>query len=187
MKEALVYIIVTGITFICFLVSIIWGLIKGKRNLIILSLLFLFISITSGVITVYKTATKTYHKVTDLLEPRTGAEIYQSLFGSPKLDCVKVLKSQDQVIPKIDYAIWLHFTTCPKELQRILDKKKFVSRLKSTNHMNSDGPLADDNWFKPENMGDTIIIFTSIDAYENGQEIFCNMDSNEVFLKDILD
>ncbi len=53
----------------------------------------------------FKVLNKTYNKVTDTCKPRTGDEIYNALFDKRQTDCVKILNYQDQVIPKIDYAI----------------------------------------------------------------------------------
>ena len=60
-----------------------------------------------------------------MLKPRTGDEIYSALFGKTNNSCLKVLNQQDQIVPKIDYAIWLHFKTCPNELNRILQLHNF--------------------------------------------------------------
>src|SRR5690606_39355592 len=72
---------------------------------------------------------KTYNKVTETLSPRTGDEIYDALFDKRQTDCIKILNFQDQVVPKIDYAIWLHFETCPDELKRILSERSEERRV----------------------------------------------------------
>lgn len=118
-----------------------------------------------------------------MFEPRSGIEIYTSLFGEPSSDCVKVIHKQDQVIPKIDYAIFLHFKTCPEELSRILVLRDFEFDKSSTNDWN----YADHPWFKPELLGDTILIYSCWDIRGNGQILYCNQDSTEVYCKDIWD
>lgn len=183
MKEILAYGFTSGITFIAFITFLIFGQIKKRKAIFISSMIFLTISITAGGIAAYKTVTK----VRDFFEPRTGEEIYAALFDKPEKNCVKILNYQDQFIPKIDYAIWLHTHTCPHELNRILNKVSFKFKSVSTQGMNSNGPLANDNWFKPESLGDTILIFNNINEYGNGKEIYSNTDSTEIYVKEILD
>jgi hypothetical protein len=101
---------------------------------------------------------------------------------------VKVLNSQDQVIPKIDYAIWLYFETCPKELNRILNLHSFSSETISTKGLEIDGPSANEKWFEPASLGDSILVFTyKKDHYGNGQTIYSSVDSTKVFCIDVLD
>ena len=96
---------------------------------------------------------------------------------------------QDQVVPKIDYAIWLHFKTCPKELKRILSKHDFNNEKLPTDNWNGKIPLGKTlEWFNPTTLGDTILVYEfSTDDSRNIQTIWTNLDSTEVFVRDILD
>lgn len=187
MKELIILTIISGLTFFIFLVILILGLIKKNKKLKLLSLFLLFISITLIIWTGIRFVNKTYNKVTETLKPRTGEEIYDSLFDKRQTDCIKILNYQDQVIPKIDYAIWLHFKTCPKELKRILSKHKFSSeKLMSGNEKIPYSESLD--WFKPTILGDTIIIYEyATENNRNIQTIWTNLDSTEVFVRDVLD
>lgn len=131
--------------------------------------------------------TKTIDKVQSTFDERSGDEIYEALFDKKETDCVKVLHYQDQVIPKIDVAIWLHVKTCPTEVKRILRKHEFSRKIEI--HQKSTIPLTDNiYWFKPEELGDTIIVFKySSKNAKNIQTLWINMDSTEVFCRDILD
>jgi hypothetical protein len=121
--------------------------------------------------------------VTTILKPRTGNEIYFALFGKTESKCLKVLNHQDQVIPKIDYAIQLHFETCPNELKRILKLYDFRTEIHSTKDWKTN-----EDWFKPETLGDSILVFTyKKDQYGNGQTIYSSLDSTKAFCIDILD
>lgn len=188
MKEVIFELLVAGISFLIFLVFLIFGSIKKKKNLIITSIVILFISISTGIIGIFTITKKTYHitkkvynEVSELRKPRSGIEIYESLLGKPETDCVKILNYQDQTAPIIDYAILLHFKTCPKELNRILARKEFEFEKIKTSEQPSD-----ENWFKPEKMGDSILTFKYYDTNGNGQEIYSSKDSTEVYLRDIL-
>ena len=94
----------------------------------------------------------------------------------------------DQVIPKIDYAIWLSFETCPEELTRILKLHPFDIKRESTAGWNTAQPAANDHWFKPESLGDSINVFTyKIDEAGNGQTLYVSLDSTKVFCRDVWD
>ncbi|POS00544.1 hypothetical protein Q361_1682 [Flavobacterium croceum DSM 17960] len=188
MKELIILTVISGLAFLLFLVTLILGLTKKNKKLKLTSLLLFFAFIGLTAWTGFKFVSKTYNKVTETLRPRTGDEIYDALFDKRKTDCIKILNFQDQVVPKIDYAIWLHFETCPDELKRILSLHDFKTEIVSTKGWNTDGPLANENWFKPETLGDSILVFTyNKDEYGNGQYIYSSIDSTKVFLKDILD
>jgi hypothetical protein len=188
MKELIILTVISGLAFLLFLVTLILGLTKKNKKLkrTALFLFFAFIGLTAW--TGFKFVSKTYNKVAETLKPRTGDEIYDALFDKRQTDCIKILNFQDQVIPKIDYAIWLHFESCPDELKRILSRHDFKSEVVSTIGWNTDGPLAHENWFKPETLGDSIFVFIyNKDEYGNGQYIYSSLDSSKVFVKDILD
>lgn len=188
MKEVIVLTIISALVFFTFLVTIILGFTNKNKKLKMTSLFVLFVFIVCAGWTGYKIGGKTYNKVAENLRPRTGEEIYESLFGKSQRDCVKILNYQDQVIPKIDYAIWLQFETCPAELRRILSSHNFKSEIVSTRKWNTDEPLANKNWFKPESLGDSILVSVyRKDDYGNEQYIYSSLDSTKVFVKDILD
>ena len=72
-------------------------------------------------------------------------------------------------------------------MKRILDRKNFKYEKISTEKLNSDQPNANENWFKPEKMSDSIFDFKYYDEKNNGQEIYSSKDSTEICLKDIAD
>jgi hypothetical protein len=188
MKELILLILISGFAFLLFLVTLILGLKNNNMKLKQISLLLFFVFIGLTSCTVFNFVSKTYYKVTETLRPRTGDEIYEALFDKRKTDCIKILNFQDQIVPKIDYAIWLHFETCPDEIKRILHLHDFKTEIVSTKGWNTDGPLANENWFKPETLGDSILVFSyKKDEYGNGQYIYSSIDSTKVFLKDIAD
>ena len=189
MKEVIILTILTGLVFLTFLVTIILGFTKKNKKLKLTSLFVFFAFIVCVGWTGYKIVNKTYNKVADTFKMRTGDEIYDALFDKRKTDCVKILNYQDQVVPKIDYAIWLHFKTCPKELERILSKHDFNNEKLSTDNWNGKIPLGETlEWFNPTTLGDTILVYEfSTNDSRNIQTIWTNLDSSEVFVRDILD
>src|SRR5438552_8915289 len=112
MKEIITWTIVSALIFISFLIILIVGLAKKKRKFVFISIGLFLLLFVSGGWTIYLFGIKSYSKVTDMLKPRTAEEIYIALFGKTDNNCVNILDYQDQVVPKIDYAIWLHFETC---------------------------------------------------------------------------
>jgi hypothetical protein len=188
MKEIIFCLFLTGLFFISFIFTLIIGIVKKNSKFIIISIISIIFAFSVGLFTGYQFVKKSTNKVATFLKPRTGEEIYKALFGKSQSGCVKILNYQDQEIPKIDYAIWLHFKTCPDELNRILTLQQYDSKIISTKGIISSGPSASENWFKPELLGDSILEFYyKKDEYGNGQEIYCNLDSTEVYCKDILD
>lgn len=188
MKEIIYLVMASGLLFLGFLVTLILGIVKRKLKLVVAAVtFFLFFSVTVAY-TGYKFISKSYRSVTEAFKPRTGEEIYTALFGKDQFHCTRVINHQDQVVPVIDYAIWLHFNTCPEELDRILSAKPFEKEKTSTKGWNTTGPLANDNWFKPELLGDTILVYTfKKDDYGNGQIIYTNLDKTEVYCQDVWD
>jgi len=188
MKHIILFSIISGLSFITFIALVTGGILKKSRNLLIAGVLFAVLAFCSGLYSGYNIVTKSYQKVDDLLRPRTGKEIYVALFGEPQANCVKIIDYKDQQIPKIDCAIWLHFKTCPEELKRILSKRDFEAERVSSKGWNSTEPLPNDNWFKPELLGDTIFVYKYLkDEFGNGQTIYANMENDEVYCVDVLD
>jgi hypothetical protein len=184
MRTILILAFISGILLLSAIILLLISLWKKKSNIMKVAVFALLLSIGTGGYTVYVLANKTYHA----LQPRTGSDIYTALFGKPASNCVKVLHYQDQVVPKIDYAIWLHFRTCPDEMKRILSKNHYEFEKVSESDTKTNGPSANNNWFKPELMGDSVLTFKfKKDEYGNGQTIYINRDSTEAYCIDVLD
>lgn len=189
MKEIIILTSITGLTLLIFGLTLAFGFIKKSRNLKVTSLVVFIIFIALAGWTGYKFVSKSYNKVADTFKARTGDEIYDALFDKRQTHCVKVLNYQDQIIPKIDYAIWLHFETCPNELKRILSRHEFSSEKLSTKNWDGKIPYGETlGWFNPSILGDTIMVFEySTNDNRNIQTIWTSLDSSNVFCRDILD
>jgi hypothetical protein len=184
MKLVLIWVVISGVFFLVFFSMLLLGIFNKNRSVKIGSVFTLAIAVCSATWTVYLVVNKSYHKVTETLKPRTGEEIYTALFGKSQNDCVKILNHQDQVVPKIDYAIWLHVKTCPRELKRILNLHKFTANKVSSMDLDENGP----SWFNPQTLGDSILIFIyNKDEYGNGETIYSSRDSSKIFCKDVWD
>lgn len=137
--------------FLLFVVLLFIGIAQKRRKPIYIALIFFLLAIPAGLYTSFLFAQKAYKKIkTVKIEnplKRTGMEMYTAVLGNPETNCVTVINSQDAYIPRIDCCIWLEFTTCPKELTRIIAKNE----LKPTNGMPDYSPRP--NWFVPENLG----------------------------------
>lgn len=188
MKEIIILSAVTALTFIVFSILLIIGIVKKNKIFITVSVCLLVVSVGFGVYVAYDLYSKSVKKISDLLKPRTGEEIYDALFGKAKHDCVEILNYRDQTVPKIDYAIKLHFITCPAELNRILSLYEFDENIISTKAMRSESESQADEWFAPEKMGDSILIYVyNKDDYGNDLIIYSSLEKSEVFCIDILD
>lgn len=187
--ELIILTIILGLVFLLFLVMLILGLTKKNKKLKLTSLFLCFAFLGLAGWTAFKFVSKSYNKVTETLRPRTGDEIYDALFDKRQTNCIKILNYQDQVVPKIDYAILLHFETCPKEVKRILSKHGFTADKLPTAKWDGKIPYGETlDWFNPMKLGDTIMVYEySINDSRNIQTIWTNLDSTEVFVRDILD
>jgi hypothetical protein len=174
MKELIILKVISGLAFFVFLVILILGFTKKNKKLKLTALILFFAFIGLTAWTGFKFVSKTYNKVAETLRPRTGDEIYDALFDKRQTDCIKILNFQDQVVPKIDYAIWLHFETCPE-----LSTAKWDGKIPY-------GETLD--WFNPKTLGDTIMVYEySTNDSKNIQTIWTNLDSTKVFVRDIFD
>ena len=189
MKELILFTVISGLAFLLFLVTLILGFTKKNKQLKLASLLLFFVFIVLTAWTSFKFISKTYNTLTETFRPRTGDEIYDALFDKRQTDCIKILNYQDQIVPKIDYAIWLHFETCPDELKRILSKHAFTTEKLSTANWNEKLPNGETlDWFNPTILGDTLMVYEySTNDRKTIQTIWTNLDSTNVFVRDIFD
>jgi len=189
MKLIITLTIITALIFNIFILTLIFGWTKKNKKLKITALYAFIAFLSLGGLTGYKLVTKSYYKVTKTLKPRTGDEIYDGLFGKRETNCVKVLNYQDQVVPKIDYAISLHFETCSSELKRILSRHEFSAEKLPTKEWNAKIPYGETlHWFNPTTLGDTIMVYEySTTKNRNIQTLWTTLDSTEIFCRDILD
>lgn len=189
MKDLIFLAIFSGLSFCLFLVTLILSFARRNNLLYFLTFFFFLSFLGLGSWTIFKLANKSYKEVAEILRPRNGIEIYEALFGKRQSDCVRVINFQDQIVPKIDYAIWLQIETCPKEIKRILSLNNYSDQTVSKGNL--EWGLLQDNylaWFNPKSLGDTIIIYeyTSLDG-KNTQTLWSNLDSTSVFVKDAFD
>lgn len=189
MKEIFILATLTSLSLIAFVTILVLGIIKSSKKLLISATVLFFVSIGFGTYTIHTVFDKSYGKLSEITKFRNGDEIYNALFGKAESECVNVIQHRDQIIPKIDGAIWMHFETCPSEMKRILSQQDYSSEKIST----SDKSLSFTDseymkWFNPKFLGDTVIIYEySKGDSGNIQTIWSNLDSTEVFLKDIYD
>ena len=186
MTELFTWLSLSIFSFALFLIFLIAGFIRSNKKLLLSSLLLFLATAIFGGRAAWLFVHKSIDKMNTMTTPRTGTDIYTALFGKP-VTCVQVLNWQDQVVPKIDYAIWLHVRTCPDEILRITGQKEFSLEIISTEYHSITGSGGKD-WFKPETLGDSVLfLHWKKDEYGNGQYLYCARDSSELFCKDVLD
>ncbi len=188
MKEIITLLIIAGALMLCFPLMLILGIARRSLRLVIASVAAFFLSSAMGVWAGFLFVGKSYRTITTMFRPRTGDELYTALFGLGSNGCVTVINYQDQILPKIDYAIWLHSKTCPAELSRILAKHDFKAELLPVRGLHVDGPSAKEHWFAPNVLGDSVLVFTYTRGDKRGgQTIYAATDSSEVYAVDVLD
>lgn len=182
MKQIIVETVISGLMFLVFLVTLILVILKKRpKKLLLISAIALTATIGIIIYTAYSITDKALRKVSTVLKPRTGEEIYEALLGKPAPACVKVLHYLDQTIPVMDYAIALHFETCPQEFNRIISKRNFlITKEASSSEMITPG--VNIKWFKTDTLGDSINVFTALNPDASGQVIYSSLDSSKVML-----
>lgn len=189
MKEVFLLLLTAGFSFLLCLCAAVGGLLKKSSRLLTLAAIAFMACGGLASWAGYSAFHKAKSKIAAKLKPRTGNEIYVGLFGEESTDCTQIIESQDQVVPRIDIAIWLHFKTCPQEFRRLLSRHQFSRSLEETAHWQEVIPGAEgDKWFRPQAMGDTIVVYEYATAKgRNIQTFWASRDSTEVFYRDIVD
>ena len=178
------FLLTMGLFFL-FIVLLFIGIVQKRRKPIYISLI-----------------QKAYKKIktTKIQNPfkRSGMEMYTAVLGKPETNCVTVINSQDAYIPKIDCCIWLEFTTCPKELARIITERelKFIqaatrypgdssTAVTSENSFPNYSPKP--NWFVPENLGAGYLTFQKFNPDDPNHDLilFFSKDSTRGYYCDM--
>lgn len=180
----LTFILLTAGLFIIFVILLLTGIVKKSRKAVYFSLLFLLFAIGTGIYTGYLFARKAYHVIRTGENPlkRSGIEIYTGLLGKPETNCVTVINSKDQYIPKIDCCIWLEFSTCPAELARIITKQPYKP---ATYYLPGYGPAP--AWFTPKNLGPGAIMLQHSPDSNHEYLLYFSKDSTHAYYCDMLD
>lgn len=185
MKDIIILTAISILLLTGFIVLLLCGLITGRRKLIFISAGVLPVLGICIAWTVYLFMQKSYNRIAGALRPRSGQEIYVALFDKPASNCTSVINYQDQVLPKIDYAIALQLETCPQELQRILSLHEFEGMRQSSRECAITTQAGGMQWFKPETLGDSILVFQyRRNEYGGGQTIYASLDSTRAFCID---
>ncbi len=174
---------------LCGLITLVLAIVAIRRRKMQpfwFALLFLAITAGCGVMAVYRVAAVAYTRASEALEPRSGIEIYEALFGKPIGNCVLVTHQRDQVIPKLDRGLSLRFKTCPLEMRRILGQENYtLTRIAALTADRDHGASGD---FAPETLNDTIVMgYREVIPGRNWRWIYCNRDSTEAIVLDVLD
>lgn len=190
--------------FLLFIVLLFIGIAKKRRKPIYIALIFFLLAIPAGLYTSFLFAQKAYKKIknTKIENPlkRTGMEMYTAVLGKPETNCVTVINSQDAYIPKIDCCIWLEFTTCPKELARIIAEKELKPMQTETSYYgdSSVAVVTEDSmpdysprpkWFVPQNLGVGYKILRKYNPDDPNHDLilFFSKDSTRAYYCDMAD
>jgi len=165
------------------------GLVRRRRRRLYVAGASLGLAVLVAGWAAYRTSHKAYRHLAEAVRPRTGAEIYAALFGRPRPGCLQVIAYQDQLVPRIDAAIWLHYRTCPAELRRVLARLPYARRTVPTATLAAElAPRLPISWFAPRLLGDSARVYEyATPNNRNIRTLWASPDSTEVFYRDILD
>lgn len=184
----LTFFLITVALLLFFIIFLLLGIVKKSRKPVYIAIVFFLLAIPSGIYTGFLFARKAYQKIktTKIENPliRSGMEMYTALLGKPETNCVTVINSQDQYIPRVDCCIWLEFTTCPKELTRIIAKKE-LTPVKGASYIPDYSPKP--QWFVPQNLGSDHIMLRKNDPDDPNHDLllYFSKDSTRAFYCDM--
>ncbi len=111
---------------------------------------------------------------------RSGDEIYEYYFGKPRYNCLSMIDHTDlQASSKGD---WLHFKTCQEEFSRIIRQYRFRVTIDTNSNEWFDKPVPDNDWFKPNKLGEGRQKFSFPPQPKPRLIIYTNSDSTEVYM-----
>jgi hypothetical protein len=182
----LTFFLITVALLLLFIILLLIGIVKKNRKAVYLAIFFFILSIPSGIYTGFLFARKAYQtiKTTKIENPlkRSGMKMYTALLGKPETNCVTVINSQDQYIPKIDCCIWLEFSTCPAELTRIIAKQPYKQ---VAYYLPSYGPAPE--WFTPKDLGAGAVMLQHSPDPNHEYLLYFSKDSTHAYYCDMLD
>lgn len=189
MKEIICLVVIAGGLLGVAAGLLLYGLARRRKRSLYMAGASLGLGVLVAGWAAYRTSYKSYRHLAEAIRPRTGEEIYAALFGSARPGCLQVIKYQDQVVPRIDVAIWLHYRTCPRELNRVLTRLPYTRRVVPTSTLATELPASQMiSWFAPRQLGDTAIVYEyATPDNRNIRTFWTSLDSTEVFYQDILD
>ena len=175
------FLLIAG-SIILFLIAIV----KKKMAVFYFALILSFFGLGVGIYTGFTFINKSYSKISKSLEPRSSEEIYAAIFKGNPNKCTVVLETQDQMLPVIDVAIYLHFKTCEAELNRILRQQEYEMSILVNNEDNTTSDSMDPDWFEPSKMGGSIYVYTyKKDDFGNYQTLYVSKKKDEVYCIDV--
>ena len=187
MQSLIIFVSLTIIFFGGFSVTMILAILKRQRVVLIISIFCFMLCCSAGGYAMYLTLSKTSKKLQNPFKPRDGIAIYRSLFGPSDMKCVQILDHQDQIVPRLDVGIFLHFRTCESEILRLIKKADLT-----TNGIFSNEQIfvsgGEPSWFQPMSLGDSVYVWNYIgETGNNWRTLYVNIDMSEAYYSDIAD
>lgn len=175
---------------LAFFIFLIFLFVRGtklsKKRLFIIIFVSLAVIVSLFLYTGFEKINADVSRIIHNAGPKSSTEIYTVLFNKPIDSCVTVLNLKDQVIPKIDCCIWMELDLCPKELNRIINLKKYeTSYYRQSDSLVylktfEDKPV----WWTPQSLIDSVVKSTIKFSNGNQQTLFYGKDSSHVYLCD---
>jgi len=189
MSPIITGVMITGILFLVFIVFIFLVVRRRKRIFFYYACMALFMAGIAGAWTGYKLLKKSYHKVREVLGPRSGIQIYTAIFEEPGSSCLQVINQKDQTVPRLDCCIFLECYTCPEEMKRIVARHPYEVKTlmlsDTTAFRLSYGPQPE--WWKPTTLGDNMKMLLFTESSNRELTLFLNKDSTHMFYCDMAD
>lgn len=136
----------------------------------------------SGTYAAYLIANRAIDEVRTLASPRSGEEIYGSLFGTPAPGSVQVIAYKDALLPALDDTILLRVTTTAAELRRVLGTAEYTFAGTMLD------PAGDSGHFDPGSLGpDHVGLHATISEGRHWRSLYFSTDSTNMIVVEVSD
>jgi hypothetical protein len=164
------------------MVLFIASIVTRRFSLLYAALATLALAGLSGTYAAYLLANRAIDEVRALTSPRSGEELYGTLFGTPAPGSVHVIAHEDALLPELDDTIFLRVTTTAAELRRVLGTAEYTF----------DGtmldPDRDSGHFDTGSLGaDHIGLHATISEGRQWRSLYFSADSTDLIVVDVSD
>ncbi|MGB5941480.1 MAG: hypothetical protein WBG71_01235 [Leeuwenhoekiella sp.] len=112
---------------------------------------------------------------------RTGVEVFEEIFNEKPDKTITILHAEDRIVPSIDYAAVLHFSTSPEKMDELIKTKKFGCIVLLNAKITSTRASEYVPWFRPGVMSESISVCTLQVANGNSTTLYINDTYTEAY------
>lgn len=182
MSEVIICGSAAALLFLASVIMFIVAIATKKVKLALWALVPFMLAGIVGAYAAYAAVTKAYKHISEELKARSGTEIYNALLGVPN-GCVEVEHSVDQLVPRMDPAIFLQCRLCSEEVERLLKAEDYTMTMEAWNNSAPGFPEE----FDLTMTGDSVMVFDKMFDANHSRTIIISRDSTKMLMADWAD